>query len=124
MGHRHLERRALEPIPVGHQVLEDVRYRADLVDGQLGIADAFEAAHRHDVAVLVDGLQLAAGHQLEHGPQGGLHDAAGGAEDQARAGGAAEGSSKSDLGMVGTSRPAWWNILPSSRVVRPKSTSL
>ena len=71
----------------GNEVLEQVRHRPDLVDGQLGVADALEAAHRHDVAVLVDGLQLAAGHQLQHGAQRRLHHAAGGAEDQAGAGG-------------------------------------
>ena len=34
------------------------------------------------------------------------------------------GSSKSVLGRLGRSMPASLNILPSSRVVRPKSTSL
>ncbi len=65
VGHGHLEGGALQPVPVGHQVLEQIGHRADLVDGELRVADALEAAHRHDVAVLVDGLHLLAGHQLD-----------------------------------------------------------
>ncbi len=58
--------------------------------GDLGVLDALEAAHRDDVAVIVDALDLLAGDQLDDGAQGRLHHAAGGAEDDAGAGGRAE----------------------------------
>ena len=80
-----------EPVPVRDEVRDDLRHRADLRDGDLGVLDALEAAHRHDVAVVVDALDLLAGDHLEHGAQGGLHDAAGRAEDDARARGRPEG---------------------------------
>ena len=90
MGDRDLDRGAVQPVPVGHEVGHDVGHGADLGDGDLGVLDAFEAAQRDDVAVVVDALDLLAGDHLDDGAQGGLHDAAGGAEDDAGAGGRAE----------------------------------
>ncbi len=70
MGDGHLDGGAVQPVPVRHQVREDLRHRADLGDGDLGVLDALEAAHRDDVAVLVDALDLLAGDQLDDGAQG------------------------------------------------------
>ena len=91
MGHRNLQCCTFQPLPVFHDVFHKIGHRTDFLDGDFRVADALHAAHGDDVRMIKEVLHLLPCDQFNDRSKGGLHHAAGRAEDHAGTGGGAKG---------------------------------